>query len=455
MAIFDSKQWNDAVFQKYMQKIPNVKENSLVKNGILMENGSLKARLVDGVGGNTLSEPIKGLLDGDVINYDGNTDITATSRKTFLQNKIVCGRAKAWSEKDFSTDLTGVNFMDGLSSEIAEYYQAVDQADLLAIIAGIFSMTDTAGAAFVTAHTYDISEDGTAANRVVGASTLNSAIAKSSGDKKGLFNLAFMHSVVATNLENLQLLEYRKYTDANGIQRDIAMADWNGRTVIIDDEMPTAAELGTAGVQTLVIGTAGVATDTITVSGVTYTVVADSATGNQINAGTASAEATSLLALLQARTDLAHYTITRDTATLTFTMKTGYGTVPVIAATVPADDTIKITLATTTPAVYVTQYTSYVLGKGAFEFSNVGAKVPSETYRDPYTDGGIDTLITRQRKLYAPKWISWVGASSIISPTGAELATGSNWEIVNDGDLSSKTYVNNKMIPFVRIISRG
>jgi hypothetical protein len=46
-----------------------------------------------------------------------------------------------------------------------------------------------------------------------------------------------MHSQVATNLENLQLLEYWKQTDANGIQRPTNLASWNGRTVLIDDDL--------------------------------------------------------------------------------------------------------------------------------------------------------------------------------------------------------------------------
>lgn len=29
------------------------------------------------------------------------------------------------------------------------------------------------------------------------------------------------------------------YTDADGIQRDLSLATWNGRTVLIDDGMPT------------------------------------------------------------------------------------------------------------------------------------------------------------------------------------------------------------------------
>lgn len=41
-----------------------------------------------------------------------------------------------------------------------------------------------------------------------------------------------MHSEVATNLENLQLLKYLTYTDADGIQRDLGLATWNGRMVI-------------------------------------------------------------------------------------------------------------------------------------------------------------------------------------------------------------------------------
>ena len=34
------------------------------------------------------------------------------------------------------------------------------------------------------------------------------------------------------------LLEYWKYTDANGMQRPTNMASWNGRTVLIDDDVP-------------------------------------------------------------------------------------------------------------------------------------------------------------------------------------------------------------------------
>lgn len=460
MARFDQKTWNDKVFQKYLQKMPNAKLNSMINSGVLKVNNGLRARLVDGVGGNLLVEPIKGLLDGEVINYDGNTNITTTSRNTFSQAKIVVGRAKGWEEKDFSTDLTGENWMAGVAGEVAEYYEGIDQDDILAIIKGIFGMSDTAGLAFAAAHTTDITSAGTP---TVGATTLNSAIQRASGDRKSIFKLAFMHSYVATNLENLQLLEYLKYTDANGIQRDLGMATWNGRLVIIDDEMPTAEVVTTEPVYSITISTAATAGDKITIDGTEYTFVANntaSPTATQIKvgaSGTATQQAENIATLLNAQTaglkDI--YTIANSSTKVTFTGKTGTNPPAVGASADKGDDgTLVIATATDTAGVSVTNYTTYVLGEGAFEYCNIGAKVPSEVSRDPATNGGVDKLYTRQRKLYAPKWISWKGASSIISPTAAQLATGSNWEIVNDGEIS-KTYVNHKFIPFVRIISRG
>ena len=58
------------------------------------------------------------------------------------------------------------------------------------------------------------------------------------GDHKDQFGLAIMHSDVAKTLENKQLLEFWKYTDANGIQRPMNIASANGYTVIVDDGVP-------------------------------------------------------------------------------------------------------------------------------------------------------------------------------------------------------------------------
>ena len=393
MAIFDSKTWNPTVFQKYLRKVEDTKENSLMKNGLFTENQAIAARLVDGVGGNYIEEPIKGLLDGDVINYDGVQNITATSRNTFKQGKIVVGRAKAWQEKDFSSDLTGVDWTPRMAEEVKEYYDGVHQADILAIFKGIYGMSGTTAASnFVANHTLDISDDATESKRYVGATTINSATQKACGDKKKKFELAFMHSIVSTNLENLQLLEYLKYTDANGIQRDLAMATSNGKLVVIDDGMPVLAGYDTA-----------TSTDTGALL-----VVSGTASAGQIKLSDVKAS-------------------------------------DFYPAGVAADDYV----------VPATKYVTYIVERGFIEHSDCGAKVPNEMYRDAKTNGGIDMLITRERNLYAPKYLSFTKSSmSTDSPTTAELANGANWEIVNDGAVS-KTYVSDKLIGLARVISRG
>lgn len=345
MSQFDAKIFNPEVFGKYVNRIPDLKKNELLRAGVLRTRNDLKNMLVDQTGGNYITIPMKGLLDGTPLNYDGVTNITATSTKTYSQSMIVVGRAKAWTEKDFSYDITGVDFMGNVAAQVAKYWQNIDQDTLLSVLNGIFAMTGTANLKFVNGHTSDISSD---TNPNMAATTLNSAIQKACGDNKQIFSVAIMNSMVATNLENLQLLEYLKYTDKAGITRDLGIATLNGKLVLIDDSIPV------------------------------------------------------------------------DTT----------GTNP--------------------------KYTTYVLGAGAFDYCDCGAKVPYEMGRDPALNGGQDTLYTRQRKLFAPYGISFTKASmATLSPTDAELQTGANWELVNDGAASNKSYIDHKAIPIARIISLG
>ena len=78
--------------------------------------------------------------------------------------------------------------------------------------------------------------------------------------------------------------------------------------------------------------------------------------------------------------------------------------------------------------------------------------------RDPAKNGGQDTLYIRQRKVFAPYGISYEKTSQATSsPTDTELENGANWALVNSGEAeeNSRSYINHKAIPIVRIISRG
>lgn len=357
MGNFDSKSFNEKAFKYSVEhpRITNLKTNELKKSKAL--KGSKDIRDVFSSQNGTVYAEIamKGLLDGQAVNYDGQTDIKATTTKTFNRGVVVIGRAKGWVEKDFSDDVSGENFMDNVADQVAEYKDGLDQDTILAILEGIFAMTGAKNLEFVNNHTHEV-------EGAVDSTTLNTAMNKACGANKKKFTMIFMHSDVSTNLENLKLIKHLVYTDAEGIERPLDLAAWNGRLVIIDDDMPTK-------------------------------VVEESGTDGQPDY-------------------------------------------------VPAH----------------TEYTSYVLGDGAIDYEDIGAKKPYEMARDAATNGGEDTLYMRQRKVFAPFGISFTKKSMASnSPTDEELKKGENWEIVHSGESTAvnRSYLNHKAIPIARIISWG
>lgn len=391
MALFDQKNFNGEVFGAYVDRVENLNRNALLKSGAVVEHPEYASMLPDQTGGNYITVPIKARIGGTADNYDGNTDITADSRDTYTHGRIVVGRAHGWTEKDFSTDITGEDFMPA-AEEVAEYWDDIDQATLLATLKGVFFMTGAGNIDFVNKHTYNTSDNPDAP--VFNETTLNNAIQQALGDNKSRFSLAVMHSTVATHLENLKLLAYMKYNDGEGIERDLTLATLNGRTVLIDDNMPTEAVE-----EKYVLGTKN--------SEGALEVVASSATTGQVN-----------------QSD-----VTED--------------IP----TVQVGDYVVLMPAGT-------YYTTYVMGQGAIEYTNCGAKVPYEMDRDAKTDGGVDILYSRQRKIFSPYGISFK-SGSVISPTDAQLATGSNWQLAQNNNSGAAKYFPEKAIPIARIITRG
>ena len=253
-AKFDNKTFNPQAFGAYVENVPNLTRNALINSGAIRGNANIRNAFSNQTGTAYAILPMFDNIGGEAQNYDGTTDLTSNSTKTYEQGVVVIGRANAWSEYDFSEDITGgVDFMSNVGSQVSKYWETVDQKMLLSILKGIFAMTGTENLKFVDNHTWDISTEN-GENAKVGATTLNSAIQRASGDNKNAFTLVIMHSAVATNLENLNLLSYLKQTDANGIQRDLTLATWNGRTVLIDDNMPVDTSGGENKYTTYILG---------------------------------------------------------------------------------------------------------------------------------------------------------------------------------------------------------
>lgn len=250
MAKFDSKTFNPEVFGAYVERVPSVKKSELAKSGVIGSNANAKKALAGGTGSLYARVPYFGRIDGSTSqNNDGSTDVSSTGTTTFSQGFVTASRMDSWTEKSFSGNITsGADFMDNVAKQIGEYKLEVKQAMLLSVLAGIFGMNtegETAAAKaakeFTEKHTYDISGNKGAA-ALVGETTLNSAVQQACGDNKSAFSLAIMHSRVATNLENLKLMNHLTYTDKEGITRDLTLCSWNGVAVLVDDEMPVEGE---------------------------------------------------------------------------------------------------------------------------------------------------------------------------------------------------------------------
>lgn len=247
MARFDSKLFNADAFGQYVKTVPNVKKNELAKSNAVGSNEEARTALSTQTGSLYARIPYFGRISAETSqNNDGATDVTASNTTTFDQGFVTASRMDSWTEKSFSKNITaGVDFMAVVGNQIADYKMEVKQNMLLAILKGIFSMATTgtsvpakAAKEFVTKHTYDISAN-TDETGKMGISTLNKAMQLACGDNKSIFKLIIMHSEVATNLENLRLLKNLTYTDKDGVTQDLGIATWNGRTILIDDNMPT------------------------------------------------------------------------------------------------------------------------------------------------------------------------------------------------------------------------
>lgn len=242
--VFDKKNFNAEVFAGYVGRMPNVKRNAMIQSRAIRLRPDLASAMKDQTGGNYITTTLTGLISGSAPqNYDGTTNMSPDNTETFKHSRVVVGRMKGWVENDFSKDVTGgQDFMENIAQQISEYWSEVDQDTLLHILKGIFAMTGTENKAFVDAHTHDVTEVTNSEGKMgcMDATTMNTAMQRACGDNKSAFSLAIMHSTVSTNLENLKLLTYLKYNDANGIEREIGLGSMNGRMVLIDDAMPVA-----------------------------------------------------------------------------------------------------------------------------------------------------------------------------------------------------------------------
>lgn len=233
VSVFDaSKTYNPQAFGRYIQSIPKTRKNELLRANIFTSDEDIKNLFTSQSTAAYAVVPMVGEFAAKVQNLDGETNLDGGELTTYYYGVTSYGRAVTGKEKDYVKNLIpGLDPLDQIANKFAEKWDDVDEDTLVSIIKGVFASTIDGGSEFAEAHTYEVAK--------VDETAIYNATQKACGDNSEIFSLAIMHSKVANELAKKQLLEYIKYTDEQGIQRNTKIAQWGNKTVLVDDSTTT------------------------------------------------------------------------------------------------------------------------------------------------------------------------------------------------------------------------
>lgn len=317
--------YDEELFNEVYTTEPDPTTLVLLESGAVVEDGEIAKLIADG--GNYFAMPFYKGIEGNEVNYDGLTDITADANDSGIYHGVVYGRAKGWKAVDFVKDFSSADPMRAILNQIQKWKSKKMQARLIGILNAVLGVTGTGGFASWENHKKDICSSTTTitdANKI-SLTTLRKLAREANGDQANGYALAIMHSEVASRLEELQLVTFYTY-NKDGIEYDVNVGKNGNLMILVTDEVPA---------------------------------------------------------------------VVNETS-------------------------------------QATEYTTYVLGRGAIGSANAPVDIPSEISRDPSKQGGMSYLWTRYRHCFHPYGFSFEMANLPISPTDAQLSASANWTIVYD-----------------------
>lgn len=213
----------------------------LLESGAMVEDATI-AKLIAG-GGNYFTLPFYKDIEGDEVNYDGNTDIPADDTEDSAQSGVVYGRAKGWRSVQFVNDFTAADPMRNILNRVQKWKGKKVQARVISILEAILGVTGEDEFADWENHKTNIASETAEVTEenMIGLTTLRDAAVKANGDAADDYALAIMHSVVANRLSQFNVLEFFKYNNANGQELDVKVGRSGNMIVLVCDEVPHAA----------------------------------------------------------------------------------------------------------------------------------------------------------------------------------------------------------------------
>ena len=243
-------------FADYVAEQPTWND-AILASGIIAEDQTIMDLI--GSQGNVATLPFYQPIDADVtanqpLNNDGLTNNVPVEIAGSKQTAMLIQRMKAWKAKDFTKELTGADPMQHVANSVAGYYRQVWTAELMNIIDTIMGLASMAG------HVTDLSASSSTVtdDNKIGETTLIYAEQKALGDAADNFGLIVAHSMIVARYKALGLVDYVKYSDPNGLQREINLPTIGGLVLAQSDRDTVDASGSVPKYKTTIIGAGSV-----------------------------------------------------------------------------------------------------------------------------------------------------------------------------------------------------
>ena len=218
------------VFDPYVAK-KTMELSGLVTAGIIANDAHFD-QLASSAGTN-VKMPYFTDLVGDAEPMLEDTTLTPGGIGTAQDQAVIIRRARMWGANNLAGALAGKNPATVIADLTASYWARQMQAELLAILAGVF------GAASMSGLVHDIS-GGAGAAAVWSAAAFLDANQKL-GDAKGILTAVAVHSAVHSLLRKQNLITSVIPSDGGP-----AVDYYDGKRVIVDDGCPLSAGVYTS-----------------------------------------------------------------------------------------------------------------------------------------------------------------------------------------------------------------
>ena len=210
------------IFSAYTQEL-STELSLLVRSGVIVRNPALDGFLAGG--GTLIQMPKWEDLSDTEANVSGDTGTAGTEKiGSHKEIGIRHNRNQAWAAMDLSAQLAGSDPMEAIARRVAAYWVRQEQAMVNSIVAGLIAGTPTLLNDIAAAD----AADAVAANLATGSDFLDTF--QLLGDHKSNVTAIALHSVVHTNLQKANLIDFIPDSRA-----DVGFGTYMGKTLLVDD----------------------------------------------------------------------------------------------------------------------------------------------------------------------------------------------------------------------------